>query len=75
MATTGKTGGDAIFKFVHSVVHTLARYGPKFRAVMDIMVTGGNLTAAERTVIVAFLDSINALDAALKKVADYSGFD
>lgn len=73
-AKTGKTGADAIFIAVHHVIHTLARYGPKFRAVVAVMLAGGNITAAESAVILSFLDSLNALDAALKKIADYAGF-
>lgn len=74
MATTGRTGSDAVFQAVHKVVHTLSKYGAKFRQTADIMLAGGTLNAAEHAVIVGFLDSLNALDSALKKMADYSGF-
>lgn len=75
MAITGKTGADAIFVAIHKVVTVLAAYAPKFRAVVATMVTGGFVTSAEAAVITGFLDTLPALEAALKKVADYSGLN
>lgn len=74
MAQTGRVGADAVFIAVHHVVAVLAKYGSKFRTTVSVMQTGGFLTAAEAAVIIGFLDSLNALDAALKKMSDYCGF-
>lgn len=73
MAATGKTGADAIYRAAHKIVIVLSAWEPKFRAVVAVMVAGGNLSASEAAVITAFLDSLAALNSALKKVADYSG--
>lgn len=75
MAITGRTGADAIFIAVHKVVTVLVAYSSKFRATVAIMQTGGFITAAEASVIISFLDGLPALEAALKKVAAYSGMN
>ncbi len=75
MANTGRTGSDALFKWVHHSVHTLARYNAKVRAAVAAAVVVGALTSAEAAQIIGFFDSLAALDAAMKKLADYSGFE
>lgn len=73
MANTGKTGADALWRALHKALTVMNAYAPKFRAVVAIMVANGHLAAPEAATIIAFLDGLSALDAALKKVSDYSG--
>jgi len=75
MANTGRTGADAIYKWVHHSVHTLARYNTKIRIAVTLAQTASVLLPAEAAAIIGFFDSINALDAALKKLADFCGFE
>jgi len=75
MATTGKCGADTVYRWTHKNVHTLAKYNTKFRAVIVLAAAAGILTAGEAAVIVAYIDGLSALDGALKKLADYCGFD
>jgi hypothetical protein len=75
MPVTGRTGADAIFIALHKIVTVLAAYAPKFRAVVATMLAGGYISSAESAVILAFLDTLPALEAALKKVKDYSGIN
>lgn len=74
MPVTGKTGADAVFKAIKRIAIVMSHYAPKFLAVLAIMESGGNVTAAEAATIRAFITSLNDLLAALSKVADYSGF-
>lgn len=74
MAVTGKTGADAIFFAIKRIAIVLSHYAPKFLAVIAVMQAGGHITADEAALITDFVNSLNSLMAALKKVADYSGF-
>lgn len=74
MAVTGKTGADAIWKALHRIAIVLSHYAPKFLAVVAVMQSSGSITSAEAALITEFVNSLTAVAAALKKVADYSGF-
>lgn len=74
MPVTGKTGADAIYKALKRILIVMSHYLPKLKATVAIMVSTGALTTAEAAEVNAFLDSMSALIAAVKKVADYSGF-
>jgi hypothetical protein len=75
MANTGRTGADAMFRWIHNSVHTLARYNNKIRVAVSLAQAAGILLPAEAATIIGFFDGLSALDAALKKLADYSGFE
>lgn len=75
MANTGRTGADALFKWAHNSVHTLGRYNTKVRTAVTAAIAAGVLTSAEGAVIIAYFDTMAQVDAAMKKLADYCGFE
>jgi len=70
---TGKTGADAINRFIDLINKTYNRYALKFRLAIAIAVAGGAISSAEADAIVAFIDSIPGLVVAMRKFADYVG--
>ena len=74
MAVTGKTGADAFYKAVKKQAQILAHYGLKLIALAGSMHALGLLDDVEYAALTAGFTAVTNMAAALKKMADYSGF-
>ena len=74
MAVTGRTGADAIFKFLHSICRVLGRYELKLRAAVDAAQTAGAITSAQKTTIITFIDLSSAACVAFEALSNFTGF-
>lgn len=73
MATiTGRTGADALLKFLKLVNATMNRYRTKFLAFSDAQWAAGHITAAQNTAVHYFVDNLGALIDAVQILADYT---
>lgn len=74
MAVTGKTGADAFFGALKRQSIVWSHYGPKLLALASTMHGLGLLDDAEYQALVAGFNALPVFYAAMKKIADYSGF-
>jgi hypothetical protein len=75
MALTGKTGADALAKWVKHQTLLLAHYAVKMDIVINLAVTAGAITSGEAALIRAYIAAMQAAAAAIQKLADFSGFN
>jgi hypothetical protein len=69
---TGRTGADAMYKFIRLMLSTMTRYRAKFLAFADDQWSLGHITADQNTRIHAFVDSLADAGDILKILADFT---
>jgi len=74
MATTGKTGADAVFKAFTRICIVIAKYRAKLDLVIDAAATAGVITSTQATTAHDFVASAATTCAIFRLIADYSGF-
>jgi len=72
MAITGKTGADAMLKFLTLILALMHRYETKFLAFSDAQWSAGHITAAQNTLVHDFVGQLPAVRNAVKILADYT---
>lgn len=69
---TGKTGADGISRAMKRICLILKKYDAKLRALVDALVASNVISAADKAVIITFLDSTDALCRLFDLIANYS---
>ena len=73
-AFVGRSGADAIYKFLHSVCKTLVRYGPKLSVAIDLTHTAGLIDDTQAALAHNFVSTADGLCDIFLTIANNSGF-
>jgi hypothetical protein len=74
MASTGKTGADAIFLALRHICRIITRYQSKLNAVVVAAENAGAITPTQATTITNFIATAALACSAFEALANYSGF-
>ena len=69
---TGRTGADALLKFLLLATATMKRYRSKLLAFSDAQWALGHITADQNTAVHTFVDTLGDLTDAVRVLADYT---
>ena len=73
-AFEGRSGADGIFEAIDRVCKIDRKYHAKMLLAIDLTLAAGLVTTAQKGLMVAFLDAVQAYCDAFHAVADNSGF-
>jgi len=75
MARTGRTGADAVFRFLEAICRTIVRYRLKLDQVIDAAVENDIITSGQGDTAKAFVDTASTVCTIFGLIAAYSGFE
>lgn len=70
----GKSGADAVFKYIAAICRVVLRYNSKLRQLIDLAESHSYITADQKAQALAFLDGLSALCTIFETLAGLSGF-